>query len=49
MDSAAVEGVYTWEDSYPLEFRRSLSVYITPVVATSASNEFWAYRLRGLA
>lgn len=49
MNASAVEGVYTWEDSYPLEFRRSLSVYITPVAATSGTDEFWAYRLRGLA
>jgi hypothetical protein len=49
MNSSAVEGVYTWEDSYPLEFRRSLSVYITPAIATTASTDFWAYRLRGLS
>lgn len=49
MNSAAVEGVYTWEDSYPLEFRRSLSVYLTPVIATTATTDYWAYRLRGLS
>lgn len=48
MNSAGVEGIYAWEDYSPVEFRRSIEIYITPTLATSGG-EYWAYRLRGLA
>lgn len=40
---------YAWADSAPIEFRRSLSVYVTPSIASSGTVDFFAYMLRGLA
>lgn len=48
MNSSGNEGTYAWEDYSPIEFRRSLSVHVTPTATTNAS-DFMAYRLRGLA
>lgn len=48
MNSSGTEGTYAWEDYSPIEFRRSLSIYVTPTATTNTS-EYMAYRLRGLA
>lgn len=48
MNSAGNEGYYAWDDNYPINFRRSVAVYVTPT--TSVSTSFYiAHNLRGMA
>ncbi len=48
MNSAGNEGYYAWDDNYPINFRRSVSVYVTPTTAVSTSF-YIAHNLRGMA
>lgn len=42
------EEAYAWPDAYPIEFRRSLSVYVTPSIAFTGGDSF-RYMLRAQA